>query len=219
VIKTSYYFKHDSNASSDIKVKAIRRKYGWKGIGWYWYLIEALRNESDYTLPYGDLSFEGFSEDMLCKPEEVKAFIDDCLRFGLFKKASDRFCSDRLLRDMSVLDDIREKASLAGKKSAEQRRTVKKDVNASSKLTSPDFLDFTEELRPFYPHLNLDKELVLFRDYWKTRKLKDPKRALRNWLDRAGKYQNKPPRKIPQAATPYGAGVGKPLFHPDGTPI
>ena len=31
--KDVFYFKHDDNASSDFKLKALRKKYGWEGMG------------------------------------------------------------------------------------------------------------------------------------------------------------------------------------------
>ncbi len=120
-MKDSYYFKHDANASSDIKLRAIRKKYSWKGIGWFWFLIEQLRNQDNYKLPYNELTYEGLSGDMDCTAEETKKFIDDCLHFGLLKKNGEHFSSDRLSRDMDWLDEKREKTRKAGLISAEKR--------------------------------------------------------------------------------------------------
>ena len=46
---------------------------------------------------------------------------------------------------------------------------------------------FIEELRPKYPHLNLDEEWEKCQKWWKKegRIMKDPKRAFINWLSKA----------------------------------
>ncbi|MDQ7860585.1 DUF4373 domain-containing protein [Peribacillus frigoritolerans] len=48
--KDAYYFTHDSNARHDPKVTAMRGVYGSEGYGWYWMLIEMLRESNDYKL-------------------------------------------------------------------------------------------------------------------------------------------------------------------------
>ncbi len=119
--KDVYYFKHDANASQDMKCRAIRRKYKWAGMGWFWFIIEQMRNEEGYKLPYSDLTFLSLSDEFSISPEETKKFIDDCASFKLFTIHDGYFCSGRLNRDMAHLDDIRQKTSKAGKISAEKR--------------------------------------------------------------------------------------------------
>ena len=52
---------------------------------------------------------------------------------------------------------------------------------------------FIEELRPKYPHLNLDEEWEKCQKWWKKegRIMKDPKRAFINWLSKA-RVSNQP---------------------------
>ena len=116
------YFKHDADASGDLKLKVIRKRHGWKGIGWYWYLIEKLRSEATYRLDYSDFIFESLAIDMDCEAKEAKGYIDDCIYVKLFKKDKDGFYSIRLCNDMDYLDKIRAKRVKAGKLSAEMRQ-------------------------------------------------------------------------------------------------
>ena len=49
-MKDTYYFSHDSNANQDPKILAMRSVYGWEGYGWYWLLVEMLREQEDYRI-------------------------------------------------------------------------------------------------------------------------------------------------------------------------
>lgn len=79
---------------------------------------------------------------------------------------------------------------------------------------SSDFPTFVEELRPAYPHLDIAAELIKFNEWWSRsdRKLKRPKLAFKNWLERAGKFQsksvNKPPSSKAPARRTYDSGLG-----------
>ncbi len=66
------------------------------------------------------------------------------------------------------------------------RQRVKPEPEPTSDLEQ-----FIEELRPQYPSLDVDNELIKFNLYWSEGKrvLKRPKLALKNWLDKARKFQ------------------------------
>ncbi len=132
--KDAYYFRHDANASSDLKLKALRKKYKWKGQGWYWFIVEKLRSEANYKLSYSDLTFDGLSEDLGVGAEKVKQYIDDCIEkfkdenSSLFTKNGNYFYSDRLNRDMERLEILRQQNVKAGKASAAKRFGAKEDI-------------------------------------------------------------------------------------------
>ena len=48
------WFKHDSNASMDAKLKRVRAKYGFEGYGIYWYCLELIAQNIDKN----NLTFE-----------------------------------------------------------------------------------------------------------------------------------------------------------------
>ena len=62
---------------------------------------------------------------------------------------------------------------------------------ATSKIKKQSFEDYIEELRSEFPDLNFDAELKKFNLYWSegNRKLKRPKLALLNWLNKAREIQ------------------------------
>lgn len=67
-----------------------------------------------------------------------------------------------------------------------------------------DFDQFVEEMRKAYPALDIDAELIKFNLYWSEgkRKLQRPKLALKNWLERTGKYPNKTKPALTKPITP-----------------
>lgn len=184
MLKDKYWFQHDSNASQDLKCKALRRHYKWQGQGWYWFIIETMRNEDNYELEYSTLTFESLADGMLCTPEETKSFIDYCIEpCRLFKKNETHFWSERLRRDMAKLDDKKEVP-----------------VPTKSKQSSEEYI---KELRGQFPDLDIDIELKKFTLYWEEpgrKKLKDTRRALLNWMVKAReiKDKNKPPKPLPR---------------------
>ena len=147
--KDAFWFHHDSNASHDYKIRAAKRYYyrlveemletgnidktlvlalvAAGAVGWYWQLIEDLREQDEYCLEYSEYVFDSLSVPFLCKPSHVKDYIDrsiDTFKHrgkGLFEKNDDTFHSDRLTRDMTNWEERKEKRSEAGKAGARSR--------------------------------------------------------------------------------------------------
>lgn len=189
--KDTYWFKHDATARTDLKIKTLLAKYGWEGYGWYWLTIELLRSEDNYKLPYDEDTFEALALDMNCPTEKAQEYIDYLVKKKLLSLNGDKqFYSARLLRDMAAKDQIREQAREAVTLRWEKARQPVIDL--------PDLAPYVEELRPQYPNLDLDNELVKFNKHWSQpgKELKRPRSALKNWLDKAGKPYSPPaPRK------------------------
>lgn len=81
------WFKHDTNAHGDAKLKKVRQKYGMIGYGLYWYCIELIANSVDKS----NITFEleedaetiaiDWNLDQL-KVEEIMLFF---VQIGLFE--------------------------------------------------------------------------------------------------------------------------------------
>lgn len=83
------WFKHDSTASMDAKLKRLRLKYGMEGYGVYWYLLECIAR----TVEPHNLTFE-LEEDAELIAAEVNIHrdrVEEMMRFmcdlGLFENA------------------------------------------------------------------------------------------------------------------------------------
>jgi len=113
-MKDSYYFKHDSNARNDPKIKALVNKYGIEGYGRFWIVVEMLRESSNYKLNDKQYIWDALAEQMKCNVDEVKIFVKDCTEnFELFTQENGFFYSESLLTRMIKLDSIRRKRSQA----------------------------------------------------------------------------------------------------------
>lgn len=76
-MKDTFYFTHDYNARSDVKIKKLLAKHGLEGYGLYWAIIEDLYNNAN-ALP---LDCESIAFDMRTNEQLVSSVIND---FGLF---------------------------------------------------------------------------------------------------------------------------------------
>lgn len=106
-----YWFKHDANARRDQKILMLRTVYGAEGYGWWWMLIEMMRESSDYRLKMsGKYAIATLAQELGADPERLKEFIQDCIEeFELFQADDDYFWSPSLLRRMRAYDEMIDK--------------------------------------------------------------------------------------------------------------
>ena len=123
-MKDKPYFKHDLDARHDYRLIKIRHKYGAKGYGIYFMLIEMLRSSGNYEL-FMDIDMIAFDIK-----EESKIIEDIIKNYDLFKIKKDRFYSDSLKKRMKNLDNIRAGWVKGGKKRWENdaKKTEEKSI-------------------------------------------------------------------------------------------
>ena len=128
--KEAYYFSHDANARQDPKILAMMSVYEAKGYGWYWIIVEMLREQSDFTLNLqGKYTFNALAMQMHSTKEEAREFVEDCINeFGLFEDDGEKFWSNSLLRRMAMKEEV----SIKRKKAAEARWGKQKDSNSNA---------------------------------------------------------------------------------------
>ena len=82
------WFKHDSSANQDVKIKKLRRKHGLMGYGLYWYIIERIQGE--LSLTNTSLSLEDDAEvialDWGVSEQEIQSVMDTMLSLKLFNR-------------------------------------------------------------------------------------------------------------------------------------
>lgn len=126
--KEAYYFSHDANARQDPKILAMMSVYGPEGYGWYWILVEMLREQSDFTLDkQGKYTFNAIAMQMHCTRDAAEQFVNDCINeFELFDTDGVYFWSNSLLRRMAMKEEISQK-----RKKAAEKRWSKQEVDTS----------------------------------------------------------------------------------------
>ena len=127
-MKDAYYFSHDSNARHDPKILEMRAAYGAKGYGWYWMIIEILRDQEDYRIKVKSNVYAGLALDLNADKEELKQFITDCINeFELLESDGNYVWSNSLKQRMEYLDRKREKARIAANKRWGNRHDITDD--------------------------------------------------------------------------------------------
>lgn len=118
-MKDAYYFSHDSNASQDPKILQMCSVYKAEGYGWYWMLIEMMREQENYKIPIkGKYVFNSLAIRSYTNVDTFVQFINDCvLEFKLFRRDENNLWSESLLKRMK----FKEEKSTKAKKAVESR--------------------------------------------------------------------------------------------------
>lgn len=122
-MKDAYYFSHDYNVRSDIKIKRLIAKHGYEGYGIFWAIVEDLYNNAN-ALP---TDCESIAYDLRTTPFLVKSVIHD---FDLFDISDGKFSSNSIERRLKH----REKKSINARESA-NKRWHKNDADANAMRT------------------------------------------------------------------------------------
>ena len=109
------YFRHDATASLDVKMIMLRSKFGFEGLGLYWYMIEAL------YLNEGRMNADALRSQ--CDRIEIFEF---CIKIGLF--VIDEFGEIASLR---LLDEIENRIEKSKKATESAKRRWRKERKKS----------------------------------------------------------------------------------------
>ena len=84
------WFKHDSDASNDSKLKKLRLKYGAQGYGIYWYCLELIaRNVEKHNLTFElEHDAELIADDFKLSTELVQHIMTYMVELGLFQNTN-----------------------------------------------------------------------------------------------------------------------------------
>jgi len=128
--KDTYYLKHDSNSAHDPKIEAMIQRFGMVGYGRFWRMAEILREQSDYHLPRRKWGLTALAKAWECPEGEAEEFVEALISdFELFKSDGETVWSDRIMRDMAVLNNRREEAKRSAEASWASRRNAKPPQN------------------------------------------------------------------------------------------
>jgi len=125
-MKDSYWFSHDSNARHDPKICAMRSVYGEEGYGWYWIIVEMLREQKDYKLPINNkYGYDALAMQLHCSRDATEKFVDACLNdfidadgIGLFQKDDKYIWSNSLIERMKEMEEKKTQRIEKAKKAA-----------------------------------------------------------------------------------------------------
>ncbi|HUS49103.1 MAG TPA: Lin1244/Lin1753 domain-containing protein, partial [Candidatus Paceibacterota bacterium] len=127
--KNAYYFSHDTNASRDEKILAMRVDYGWEGYGWFWAIIEAMAEATDYRLRFSNgepdnIDIAGLALNFRVSRKKLEKFVENCIKkykLFVFSKNKKYFFSKTLRRRLLIRNKKTNKLRVSGKKGAKKR--------------------------------------------------------------------------------------------------
>lgn len=218
LLKISFWFHHDSNASTDPKMMRLTAKYGCAGYGAFWRMIEFMHAHCQGRLAMDDVAMLAVEY----RWPELSAMVDDCCEWGLFVCDGGYISSKRLDEELGLLATRRE----AGKLGATTRWNGKPIAPASKphSTRNADRVDKREEKeekepgRAYGAHVLLsdseyktlraglgESELQRFigavNDYCdsKGKSYKDWSATIRGWARKDGKWRDRPAPDAPRA--------------------
>lgn len=126
--KDTFYFSHDYNTRTDIKIKKLIQKHGYVGYGIFWAIVEDLYNNAN-ALPedYISIAYDLREDESL-----IKSVINN---FDLFDIENGIISSESVERRLILRNEKTKKARDAALARWEKEREKKrlKDANASNK--------------------------------------------------------------------------------------
>ena len=137
--KETFYFSHDYNTRTDMKIKRLLIKQGYLGYGVFWAIIEDLYNNENRM----EKDYESISLDLRCDQEIVRSVVED---FGLFDFDDKNFSSK------SVQKRLEERES----KSSKAKDSIKKRWSKNAKNEEND----TNVIRPEYDRNTIKEKKV-----------------------------------------------------------
>lgn len=107
----------------------MRAVYGAEGYGWYWMIIEMMREQSDFKLEL--CKRNALAMHLQCDPDAAHKFVQDCINeFNLFDADDEFFWSNSLLRRMNMRMEKSEKARKAALKRWGKDESCERNANA-----------------------------------------------------------------------------------------
>lgn len=133
-MKDAFYFSHDSNARHDPKILSMISVYGMAGYGWYWVIIEILREQEDYKFSIvKEHSYNAIAMQLYIDCNAAKKFIDDCINeFELFVSDGQNFWSESLLERMQYFAEVKRRRIEAGRLGGLKAQEIKAQIKQTS---------------------------------------------------------------------------------------
>lgn len=119
------YFSHDSQMRNDVKVRALRKKFGLAGYAVWCFLLELLTDADYFRVQFGAIDRELLAIDFDVEVAEIEAIVAYCCTIGLLVNEEDTLYSPTLIERLggvlSKRDTIRAKR--------EEHKSAQTDTN------------------------------------------------------------------------------------------
>jgi hypothetical protein len=117
------YFYHDADMRNDIKIKALRRKFGTEGYAVWNFLLEVLTDSDGFELDFTKLQQELLAADFDVTRERLVEVVEYCFRLNLLQRTEDGqgVYSQAHRQRLQDVISLKEKRSNAGRIGMQKR--------------------------------------------------------------------------------------------------
>lgn len=121
--QSAEYFYHDADMRNDIKIKALRRKYGVEGYAVWNFILETLTDSEGFQMAFTPLEQELLAADFEVSPDRLAEIVEYCCRLNLLQRSEDgsSVCSRAHKERLQSVLRIKAKRSAAGKIGMQKR--------------------------------------------------------------------------------------------------
>lgn len=135
------YFSHDCDMRNDIKIRALRRKYGNTGYAVWCFMLETLTGSDNFITDYSPVSKELMAADFDIQVSELEAIISYCVQLNLLQMTDDNKvfsrAHQRRFEDMLIRREKRREAGRLG--------GIKSGISRNNKSINEVMLDNDDE--------------------------------------------------------------------------
>lgn len=118
---SAFFFSHDADMRNDIKVKALRKKYGHTGYAVWCFILETLTASEDFEIDYNELTQELLANDFDTDLDTLTGIVDFSCKVKLLQVIDGRLFSEAHKRRFQAIDEQRQRRSEAGRKNIAKR--------------------------------------------------------------------------------------------------
>jgi hypothetical protein len=128
------YFSHDTDMRNDLRIKAIRRKFGLEGYAVWNMLLEVITDSDNLELEYNDEQIELISADFDIDTIALKQIVDYCIQLKLIVYENGVIYSETLKKRLDSLFTKRKQQLERFSSTKTQNKDVFVDENPQSKV-------------------------------------------------------------------------------------
>jgi len=202
------WFKHDSNASADAKLKKVKLKYGMTGYGLYWFCLELIAGDIEKTHITFELEHDAevIAHDTGISVELVNEMMAYMVDLGLFENTNGKITcykiAKRLDQSMTsnpvmrkLIDDIRhhhDGVMIQSENVMQDKTRLDKKRISNSRFTPPTHLEVEE----YAKEKGYQVDAIRFCNFYGSKDWMVGKNKMKNWhMSLANWVSNNPDAK------------------------
>ncbi len=169
------WFKHDTNAHNDVKLKLLRRKFGAEGYGVYFMLLEIIGEyaNEDNIEEWGFVdkhhSLETLADECNVAADKLKEILLFCNEVELLEKRNERLYCEKILKRLDVYAQrvlrkkSKEEQSMNSVRTSDAQSSARVEKSRVEKNREEEILPTDKQSPKVYQRVSLEKATLIQR--------------------------------------------------------